>query len=529
MKKYIYLIQTIFLLSFVSYTAFGQGLINNGAYIVLSSGPYIEINGSTGNYLNQDASGPSYGRITVNTSGTIDVNGNWTNNSADPTDNVFTSSVGTVELVGTAQVIGGTASTYFNNLNLLGSGTKTLNVNTLVGGGYSSPTGILAVGSDVMDLNQHTLTMNNPATGGITYSSGYIISETNTAVNPSIIKWNIGTSTGSYVYPFGVSGTQIPFTFQKTTAGSSNVSVSTRATASNDNTPYAGISDNGTVPAVSNMLSVWGGSAVTSVIDRWWDIYASAATTANVTFTYRGSENTMTVNPTGPIRAQHWNGTGWDWPLGAGTGVIAGTGTATVNGASTFSPWILVASSAPLPIELYSFTSTCQGNSVSLNWITASETNNSYFTVQRSADGNNFEDVTNITGKGNSNTMVNYSYIDTHPYSGLSYYRLKQTDFNNDFTYSPIIISDCGISGFDIVNVIPDENNHITTFNYSVEANGSYHLSVYDLLGNLIINNDLHPEVGFNKVVLDFSSFAHSMYLIVLSNNTKSITRKFIY
>ena len=524
--NYTFLIISLFITVF---NALGQGLINNGAYIVMNSGPYININGNTGNFINQDASGPSYGRITVNSSGTIKVSGNWTNNSADPTFNVFSSSVGTVDLIGTSQAIGGSTSTSFNNLNLLNSGTTTLNVNTIVGGGYAAPTGVLVIGSNVFNLNQHTLIVNNPATTGISYNTGYIISETNAPINPSIIEWNMGTNTGSFVYPFGVSGVQIPFTFQKTTSGASSVSVSTRATLTNDNTPYAGASDNGTVPAVSNMLSVWGGSAIGSVIDRWWDINTSSATTANLTFSYRGSENSMTLNPTGPLRAQHWNGTQWDWPVGAGTGVVSGVGTATVNGASTFSPWILVAAAHPLPIELFSFNAICQGNNVLLKWITASEINNAYFTIQRSVDGISFEDVTNITGAGNSNSMLSYSYLDTYPYSGQSYYRLKQTDYNNDFTFSSVIINHCGLSGFDIVNVIPDEGNQIITLNYSTEANGSYHLSVYDVLGNLIINNDLHPEIGFNKIVLNFSSFAHSMYLIVLSNNTNNITRKFIY
>ena len=456
MKAIKHLLQLILILSILIFNAAGQGIINNGAYIVLSSGPFINISGSSGNYLNADASGPSYGRITVNTSGTIEVNGNWTNNSADPTNKVFTSNAGTVELVGSAQSIGGTATTYFNNLNLLGSGTKTLNVNTLVGGGYSSPSGVLAVGSRVLDLNQYTLTMSNPLSSGITYSSGYILSETNTSVNPSIIKWKMNTNTGSHVYPFGVAGVQIPFTFNKTTSGAADVSVSTRATAGSDNTPWAGISDGGTVAAVNNMLSYWGGSAVSSVIDRWWDIYASTSTTADVTFTYRGVENTMTSNPTGPIKAQHWDGTLWNFPVGSGTGVTTGTGTVTMNGISTFSPWVLVAGGTPLPIELISFNADCHNNTVLLSWATASEINNAYFTIQRSMDGITFSDLVFINGKGNSNTLSNYSYLDKNPLNGLTYYRLKQTDFNGDFTTSSLVASTCGSNGFSILNIFAD-------------------------------------------------------------------------
>ncbi len=517
------------ILALSAFCAVGQGVINNGAYIVLSFGPYIYINGASGNYMNQDASGPSYGRITVNTSGTIDINGNWTNNSADNTNKVFTTNAGTVELIGAAQSINGTATTYFNNLNLLGSGTKTLNVNTLVGGGYGSPTGVLAVGSRVLDLNLYTLTMSNPLAAGITYGAGYILSETNVSVNPSIIKWKMNTNTGAHVYPFGVAGVQIPFTFNKTTAGAADVSVSTRATATSDNTPWAGISDGGTVAAVSNMLSYWGGSAIASVIDRWWDIYASAATTADVTFTYRGIENTMTTNPTGAIQAQHWNGSMWNFPVGAGTGVTTGTGTCFMSGVSTFSPWILVSANAPLPIELFSFKAECHNHEVEINWTTSSEINNAYFTVQRSLDGTAFEDVTVLNGKGNSNMMVSYSYIDNNPYTGNSYYRLQQTDFNNKSTYSNIVANICNNEGFAIVNIYPDVENHTATLAFNTEAEGNYHLTIFDVLGNKISSKDLHANKGFNKMNLDFSSYSQALYFMVLSNDSKTITHKFIY
>lgn len=155
----------------------------------------------------------------------------------------------------------------------------------------------------------------------------------------NFIKWVSGTSTGNYIFPFGVGGTAadyIPFTFDKTTGASSNIIMSTWTT-NQQNVPHPAISN---VAAVSNMVGV--PDSVNNAIDRFWDIQSSAAVTADLTFSYRGSENT-TLIPTDNFEAQHWNGTAWDPQAGPGSaGVTAGIGTVgPIPGQTTFSPWVL--------------------------------------------------------------------------------------------------------------------------------------------------------------------------------------------
>src|SRR5690606_29130084 len=91
--------------------------------------------------------------------------------------------------------------------------------------------------------------------------------------------------------------------------------------------------------------------------DRFWDIQTSAATTADLTFSYLGTENT-TSSPTDTAKAQHWNGSSWDAQVGIGTpGVIAGVGSAgPFLAQSTFSPWILTIFS-PCPTAVFSYPS----------------------------------------------------------------------------------------------------------------------------------------------------------------------------
>jgi len=76
---------------------------------------------------------------------------------------------------------------------------------------------------------------------------------------------------------------------------------------------------------------------------------------------------------------------------------------------------------------------------IELYWVTSNEINNDYFTIEKSNDGINFEIVEIILGAGNSDILLEYSFVDKNPINGISYYRLKQTDFDGKFEYSDII------------------------------------------------------------------------------------------
>ena len=93
----------------------------------------------------------------------------------------------------------------------------------------------------------------------------------------------------------------------------------------------------------------------------------------------------------------------------------------------------------PLPIELLSFDAKLKNDIVELTWTTASEINNDYFTVEKTRYGKTFEQVAIIKGAGTSNEVINYFAIDENPYQYISYYRLKQTDFDGKYKYSDLV------------------------------------------------------------------------------------------
>lgn len=114
----------------------------------------------------------------------------------------------------------------------------------------------------------------------------------------------------------------------------------------------------------------------------------------------------------------------------------------------------------PLPIELIDFTANVgELNLVELAWQTASEINNDYFTIERSLNARNWEEVDRIDGAGNSNKVLSYTYTDDSPYSGTSYYRLKQTDFDGQYSYSPIRAVKIDSEGDVNIEIYPNPTN----------------------------------------------------------------------
>lgn len=102
--------------------------------------------------------------------------------------------------------------------------------------------------------------------------------------------------------------------------------------------------------------------------------------------------------------------------------------------------WHDVLGSNALPVKLLFFTAHVdQQRAVQLVWATSSESNNRYFSIERSADGENFTTIKNVSAAGNSVQKIQYEAIDQSPLVGLAYYRLKQTDFDGHFSYSKIV------------------------------------------------------------------------------------------
>lgn len=118
---------------------------------------------------------------------------------------------------------------------------------------------------------------------------------------------------------------------------------------------------------------------------------------------------------------------------------------------------------SPLPVELMHFDAQRNKGVIDINWATASEKDNAFFTIERSRDGLSFETLSSRDGVGNSSSATYYTETDPAPYDGISYYRLKQHDRNGRYSYSSIVAVDMGDSDDASVLVFPNPSDgHIS-------------------------------------------------------------------
>lgn len=133
---------------------------------------------------------------------------------------------------------------------------------------------------------------------------------------------------------------------------------------------------------------------------------------------------------------------GSTWTERFGTVSVPGN-TVTLASISAFSIWT-VSHPDPivLPIELITFDGKKENDDNLIMWTTLTESNNDFFTLERSEDGKNFETIATIDGAGSSSDIIDYRYVDSNFKDIINYYRLVQTDFNGEIRHSELVSID---------------------------------------------------------------------------------------
>ncbi|PCI98131.1 MAG: hypothetical protein COB15_06440 [Flavobacteriales bacterium] len=181
----------------------------------------------------------------------------------------------------------------------------------------------------------------------------------------------------------------------------------------------------------------------------------------------------------------------------------------------------------PLPVELLDFNAVIENNKVKTSWITSSEINNDYFSIQRSQDANTFEQIGTMQGAGNSSTPLNYVYYDNNPNQGLSYYRLKQVDFNGSFVYSNI--ESVYMNPFSVINLYP--NPAIGELNVLVGSPSDMvvEIEVINAIGEIVMHHQEEIVVGYNTIGLNTLRFSSGNYIFKITLPTgEHIEKEFI-
>jgi hypothetical protein len=199
---------------------------------------------------------------------------------------------------------------------------------------------------------------------------------------------------------------------------------------------------------------------------------------------------------------------------------------------------VLTVTGSVVPVELVSFAANRSGNNVNLNWSTATEINNSGFSIERkhvfsqqSSIGNEvWTDLAFINGNGTTTETKSYSYMDENLESGKYFYRLKQIDFDGAFEYSNEVEVEVNIANkFELSQNYPNPFNPSTSIQYTISSNQFVTFKVYNILGSEVVTlvNEEKPA-GNYEVTFNASSLASGTYFYKLQAGSFVETKKMI-
>lgn len=254
-----------------------------------------------------------------------------------------------------------------------------------------------------------------------------------------------------------------------------------------------------------------------------WDINFSAALLSAASYTPTIVSQGWVAAPTlSNVNATNANVT----PTNQGTPCFTYSVTDNFGCTYTSPQCITVNCGTSLPIGLVSFEATAlDNNSVRLNWETSSEQNNDYFTVERSLSGSDgWEVIAIVSGAGNSQTPNYYSAMDNLPLNGVSYYRLKQTDYNGQeriHEMESVYIDIVGVS--DLV-IFPNPATDLVTLKGDLVSLSTFKL--LNAMGQDIRMNVTSYKQGDGTLVLDISSLRSGVYVVKNSSKVYSLIKQ---
>lgn len=190
----------------------------------------------------------------------------------------------------------------------------------------------------------------------------------------------------------------------------------------------------------------------------------------------------------------------------------------------------ITAASQPIPVELTSFTAQSQDKTVILNWVTATELNNSGFEIQRKVVEGDFATVGFVKGEGTTTHQKEYSYVDKNLTEGKYFYRLKQLDFSGVSEYSNTIEVDIrSLDDFTLEQNYPNPFNPTTTIGYALQEKSNIKLTLMNAIGEkiaILVNEE--QDKGYHKVELNGKDLSSGVYFYHIKAENFSQIKKMI-
>jgi len=460
----------------------------------------------TANTVSLGSNFTALGNLTINGTGilaaganTINITGNWIGRGTAG----FTEGTSTVNFNGnTLQTITSVGGENFTNLtiNNTGAGIQLINNATVAT--------TLTMTQGNIDLNSNTMTL-----GLSTASKGNLVRTIGTMINAgSFTRWFNTTIIAdggiAGLFPAGTATDYRPFYVSAPVTGpitGGTVTIAYINTGTNSAVSFPdGIftvaarkdlnwtlsTANGLVGGLYNVrVEGTGFGSIGNVNDLRLTLASSALATAG---TNAGTTTNPQINRTGLLLA------------GLSNSFYIGT----VNTTST-----------TLPIRLISFTAIAENGTVKLDWVSSSELNNDHFTIQRSANSINWDDVQEISSYGNSNSNSFYSTIDKKPLPGKSYYRLMQTDISGDIFYSSV--RTINMNDYATINIYPNPATSYLVVSFTTDAKSA--ISLFTNTGQKI---DVPMQKNANSSTLFLSNLPTGVYFISVTQAGKTEIKK---
>ena len=270
---------------------------------------------------------------------------------------------------------------------------------------------------------------------------------------------------------------------------------------------------------------------------EYWILDQQGPTVAGPRIWLSYSGNSGVTDPT-TVGVTQWDNPGF-WQL-IGNGGLQNVGGASylasastsVSNVSSANPVFTLSTideiANPLPVTWLSFTGRYFNGSVDLNWSTSLEVNNEEYTIERSADGQNFTAIGNVPGVGNTTNISRYSFKDTNPLSGSAYYRIKQTDRDGKFSYSDVIRvsnSEVALKG---IRLFPNpvSGKMPLTIENGNWSNKKVTITIYNAVGGIV----RQEQITFgsdSRAKINVESLQKGSYFITTSINNERQTMQF--
>lgn len=394
------------------------------------------------------------------------------------------------------------------------TGTSGFSLEIQSGGTANIPSNMVGTGSGSTINNCGTLTLS-----GITNTGGTMTFN------------NCGTTTNSGT--FNVTGGTTTYNNAGTYSSSTNMTFTGGGTFCNSGT---GSMNNFTITGGPTAIVNSGTLNITAdITNTGGSMSLCPNSTINVGGNITGTGSTITgLAPCGVIningRGTFTGGTISNFDVcdaSTPTSVYSCTGCATPNMS------YCTCSHRPLPIELISFTARWYSNNkdkVITKWVTASEIGNDHFTIERTEDGETFTEIGVVAGAGNSNSILQYSLIDDNAVKGISYYRLKQTDYDGNYAYSGLVaVETDSADPLKLIYLYPDQNRNSLKYQYSYSGDKSITVEVVDVLGKTVSREYSEYNKADQEINMDISGLNKGVYLFKVSDGEHVVIRKFLY